>query len=202
MQTELPGLFAAGEVVGGANGANRLSGNAITEALVFGCRAGRSAAAHAKAMARKDLRAANMGAALDLVGDGRGAGRDRNTASNVARLQAIMADDVGPFRTAAKLNRALAGIAALADELGERPPRFAGAADAFDLQRLEWFDLRNMLIVARAVAQSALARTESRGAHQREDFPKLLPAWRRHQRVRLAGGALQLSGAPEQALIS
>jgi succinate dehydrogenase / fumarate reductase, flavoprotein subunit len=202
MQTELPGLFAAGEVVGGANGANRLSGNAITEALVFGCRAGRSAAAHAKAMARKDLRAANMGAALDLVGDGRGAGRDRNTASNVARLQAIMADDVGPFRTAAKLNRALAGIAALADELGERPPRFAGAADAFDLQRLEWFDLRNMLIVARAVAQSALARTESRGAHQREDFPKLLPAWRRHQRVRLAGVALQLSGAPEQALIS
>jgi succinate dehydrogenase / fumarate reductase, flavoprotein subunit len=206
MQTELPGLFAAGEVVGGANGANRLSGNAITEALVFGRRAGRSAAAHvkkhAKAMARKDLRAANMRAALDLVGDGSGAGRDRNTASMIARLQAIMADDVGPFRTAAKLNRALAGIAALADELGERPPRFAGAADAFDLQRLEWFDLRNMLMVARAVAQSALARTESRGAHQREDFPKLLPAWRRHQRVRLAGGALQLSGAPEQALIS
>ena len=202
MQTELPGLFAAGEVVGGANGANRLSGNAITEALVFGRRAGRSAAAHAKAMARKDLRAANMRAALDLVGDGSGAGRDLNTASMIARLQAIMADDVGPFRTAAKLNRALAGIAALADELGERPLRFAGAADAFDLQRLEWFDLRNMLMVARAVAQSALARTESRGAHQREDFPKLLPAWRRHQRVRLAGGALQLSGAPEQALIS
>ena len=77
-----------------------------------------------------------------------------------------------------------------------------GAVDAgFDLQRLEWFDLRNMLVVARAVAQSALARTESRGAHQREDYPKVLPAWRRHQRVRLAGGALRLSGAPEQALV-
>ena len=48
MQTDLPGLFAAGEAVGGANGANRLSGNAITEALVFGRRAGRSAAAHVK----------------------------------------------------------------------------------------------------------------------------------------------------------
>ena len=202
MQTELPGLFAAGEVVGGANGANRLSGNAITEALVFGRRAGRSAAAHANTIARKDLRAADMRAALDLVGDGGGARRDLNTASMIARLQAIMADDVGPFRTAAKLNRALAGIAALADELGARPPRFAGAADGFDLQRLEWFDLRNMLIVARAVAQSALARTESRGAHQREDYPKVLPPWRRHQRVRLAAGALQLSGAPEQALIS
>jgi succinate dehydrogenase / fumarate reductase flavoprotein subunit len=202
MRTELPGLFAAGEVVGGTNGANRLSGNAITEALVFGRRAGRSAATRAKTIARKDLRAADMRAALDLVGDGSGAGRDLNTASMIARLQAIMADDVGPFRTAAKLNRALAGIAALADELGERPPRLAGAKDAFDLQRLEWFDLRNMLIVARAVAQSALARTESRGAHQREDYPKLLPAWRCHQRVRLAGGALQLSGAPEQALVS
>ncbi|MFY9771913.1 MAG: FAD-binding protein, partial [Xanthobacteraceae bacterium] len=196
MQTELPGLFAAGEVVGGANGANRLSGNAITEALVFGRRAGRSAAAHAKTIARKDLRPVDARAALDLVGAGSGAGRDLNTASMIARLQTIMADEVGPFRTAAKLKRALAEIAALAEELGE--PRLAGAVDAgFDLQRLEWFDLRNMLVVARAVAQSALARTESRGAHQREDYPKVLPAWRRHQRVRLAGGALQLSGAPE-----
>jgi succinate dehydrogenase / fumarate reductase, flavoprotein subunit len=207
MQTELPGLFAAGEVVGGANGANRLSGNAITEALVFGRRAGRSAAAyaknHAKTVAGRNLRAADARAALDLVGAGSGASRDLNTASMIARLQAIMADEVGPFRTAAKLNRALAGIAALADELGERPPGLVGAADAgFDLQRLEWFDLRNMLVVARAVAQSALARTESRGAHQREDYPKVLPAWQRHQRVRLAGGALQLSGAPEQALVS
>jgi succinate dehydrogenase/fumarate reductase flavoprotein subunit len=199
MQTELPGLFAAGEVVGGTNGANRLSGNAITEALVFGRRAGRSAAAHVKAMARKDLLPQDARAALDLVGDG--AGRDLNTAAMIARLQAIMADEVGPFRTAAKLDRALAEIAALAGELGERPPHFAGAG-GFDLQRLEWFDLRNMLLVARAVAQSALARTESRGAHQREDYPQMLPAWRRHQRVRLAGGALQLSGAPEQALVS
>src|SRR5262252_841344 len=47
METPLPGLYAAGEAVGGANGANRLSGNAITEALAFGRRAGRSAAAHA-----------------------------------------------------------------------------------------------------------------------------------------------------------
>jgi succinate dehydrogenase/fumarate reductase flavoprotein subunit len=203
MRTELPGLFAAGEVVGGTSGANRLSGNAITEAVVFGRRAGRSAAAHAKTIARKDLRAAGLRAALDLVGEGNGAAPDLNTAAMIVRLQAIMADEVGPFRTAAKLDRALAGIAVLADELGERPPRFAGAKDAgFDLQRLEWFDLRNMLVVARAVTQSALARTESRGAHQREDFSQMLPDWRRHQRVRLAGGVLQLSGAPAEALSS
>jgi succinate dehydrogenase / fumarate reductase, flavoprotein subunit len=46
MQTGVPGLYAAGEAVGGANGANRLSGNAITEALMFGSEAGRSAGAY------------------------------------------------------------------------------------------------------------------------------------------------------------
>src|SRR5579872_6885809 len=156
MQTELPGLFAAGEVVGGANGANRLSGNAITEALVFGRRAGKSAATRVKKMSRRELPAGATRAALELV-DGGGTGPSLNTAAMIARLQAIMADEVGPFRTAAKLEGALTDIAALTEELGDRPPALAGAA-AFDLQRLEWFDLRNMLLVARSVAQSALAR--------------------------------------------
>jgi succinate dehydrogenase / fumarate reductase flavoprotein subunit len=196
MMTELPGLLVAGEVVGGPNGANRLSGNAITEALVFGRRAGKRAAQHAKQTARQKLRPQDTRAVLDLLGTD-APGRDtRNTAAMIARLQAIMADDVGPFRTGTKLRRALAGIAALAAELGEHPP---GQAAAFDLQRLEWFDLRNMLPVARAVAQAALLRTESRGAHQREDFPKTLPHWQLHQRVRLAGGELQISGAPAEA---
>jgi succinate dehydrogenase / fumarate reductase flavoprotein subunit/fumarate reductase (CoM/CoB) subunit A len=204
MRTELPGLFAAGEVVGGANGANRLSGNAITEALVFGRRAGASAAVHAEKIGRRDLRAQDTHASLDLVRDGHrrnehGARSRPNTAAMIARLQAIMADDVGPFRTASKLERALAGIAALAAELGERP---AAANGGFDLERLEWFDLRNMLTVARTVAQSALQRTESRGAHQREDFPQMLPQWQTHQRVRLAGGAVQITGAPAEAPVS
>jgi succinate dehydrogenase / fumarate reductase, flavoprotein subunit len=207
MMTELPGLFAAGEVVGGANGANRLSGNAITEALVFGRRAGRSAAARAKQIARRDLPAKSTRGALDLVG-GYGTETvrsDLNTAAMVERLQAIMADDVGPFRTGAKLQRALNGIDALTAELGERPATFlssGGSTDGFDLQRLEWFDLRNMLTVARVVAQAALNRNESRGAHQREDFPQAPPHWRRHQRVRLAGGALQMTGAPAEAAAS
>jgi succinate dehydrogenase/fumarate reductase flavoprotein subunit len=199
MQTELPGLFAAGEVVGGANGANRLSGNAITEAVVFGRRAGASAAARAKKIARRELAAEDTRAVLDLVRNGDGARSRPNTAAMIARLQAIMADDVGPFRTGSKLERALGGIAALAAELGERP---AAANGGFDLERLEWFDLRNMLTVARTVAQSALQRTESRGAHQREDFPQTLPQWQTHQRVRLAGGALQVSGSPAEALAS
>ncbi len=198
MATNVPGLFVAGEVVGGANGANRLSGNAITEALVFGRRAGRSASAHAKQAAHRDLAAGDTRAALDLV-RAEATGRDvPNTAAMIAKLQAVMADDVGPLRTAAKLQRAAAAIADLTVELGERPP----GDGAFDLQRLEWFDLRNMLAVARAVAESARNRTESRGAHQREDFPDTLPQWLLHQHTTMRGGEVEISGAPAEALAS
>jgi succinate dehydrogenase/fumarate reductase flavoprotein subunit len=193
MNGGVPGLYVAGEVVGGTNGANRLSGNAITEALVFGRRAGRSAAERVDTAAPPKLRPQDTAAALDLT---RADGSERasvNTAALISQLQATMADGVGPIRTGAKLGRALADIDALATELRDRPP---GRAAAFDLQRLEWFDLRNMLTVARAVTATALARTESRGAHQREDFPALLPQWQLHQSVRMRDGELQISGAP------
>jgi succinate dehydrogenase/fumarate reductase flavoprotein subunit len=207
MSSGVPGLFVAGEVVGGANGANRLSGNAITEALVFGREAGRSAAERAARLPHAPLRAQATQAALALV---RADGDTRstvNTAAMIARLQATMADNVGPLRTGAKLQRAVKDIAALAEELGDRPPHFdAGSAgnagtpaDAFDLQRLEWFDLRNMITVAHTVAAAALARTESRGAHQREDFEQMSPQWCVHQSVRMMDGALRFDGAPNQA---
>ncbi len=189
MQTEVPGLFVAGEAVGGANGANRLSGNAITEALVFGRRAGRSAAERAgkTKVAASDPRAAQE--VIELVSrDGPADGP--NTAAMVLELQSIMADDVGPLRTKEKLERALSRIDALKQMLGEAP---CGDHRAFDLRRLEWLDLRSMLLVARAVAQSALARTESRGAHQREDFPATSPEWRVNQIIRLNDGKLTLA---------
>jgi succinate dehydrogenase / fumarate reductase, flavoprotein subunit len=199
MATEVPGLFVAGEVVGGANGANRLSGNAITEALVFGRGAGASAAERVKrgAQSKCQIRPQDS-AALDLV-NADGFSRGPNTAAMIARLQATMTDDVGPLRTAQTLAHAMAQIDTLDAELGDRPPARAG--NSFDLQRLEWFDLRNMLVVARAVVQSALSRTESRGAHQREDFSSTLPQWQVHQTVRWRDGRLQISGAPQAAAV-
>jgi succinate dehydrogenase / fumarate reductase, flavoprotein subunit len=185
MATNVPGLYAAGEAAGGANGANRLSGNAITEALVFGRRAGRSAAERAAAIAAQPFREEDARAALDLIA---ASGADgRNTAEMITTLQATMADNVGPLRDAARLRRALARIDELTATLGERP---FGAPTAFDLRRLEWFDLRNMLLVARAVAATALAREESRGAHQREDFPATEASWRVNQTVRWRDGEL------------
>jgi succinate dehydrogenase/fumarate reductase flavoprotein subunit len=193
MATGVPGLLVAGEAVGGANGANRLSGNAITEALVFGRVAGRSAAIRAAQVARPELRRQDTAAALDLTRADAPKRGGFNSAALIARLQTVMAEGVGPIRTGAKLSRAQADIAALAAELGEIPP---GGAKAFDLERLEWLDLRNMLTVARVVTATALARTESRGAHQREDFPKPAAQWQVHQCVQLKDGALHISGAP------
>jgi succinate dehydrogenase / fumarate reductase, flavoprotein subunit len=192
MATELPGLLVAGEAVGGANGANRLSGNAITEAVVFGARAGRSAAERAKRMLAQAFRPQTARPALDLVA-ARGDGNDINTAAMIQRLQATMADDVGPFRTEARLAHALATIDYMTRALGERP---AGDNVPFDLRRLEWFDLRNMLMVARTVTMSALRRRESRGAHQREDFPGMLPDWRVNQVARLGAEGITLAAVP------
>ena len=190
MDSGLPGLYVAGEAVGGANGANRLSGNAITEALVFGRQAGRSAAAHAKTM--QAVPSGDSRAAIDLIsGDGPGAAP--NTAEMMVRLQSVMSDDVGPLRTAQGLDRARQAIADLQAELGAHP---FGRNGRFDPVRLDWFDLRNMLTVAAIVAETATLRTESRGAHQREDFPGLLPQWNVNQAVRLKAGRIDISLLP------
>ena len=194
MQTDLPGLFAAGEAVGGANGANRLSGNAITEALVFGRRAGRSAAAYAKRMNAMPDKADNTRAALELISAS--SDRDLNTADMVQTLQAAMQDDVGALRNEAGLRRALDQIDRLTQEFGELPP---GDGKGFDMRRIDWFDLRNMLLVARVVAQAALARTETRGAQQREDYPQLSPDWEFNQFAGMHDGRVVLSKASTPA---
>ncbi|MGP0094953.1 MAG: FAD-dependent oxidoreductase [Xanthobacteraceae bacterium] len=188
MQTPVPGLFVAGEAVGGANGANRLSGNAVTEALVFGRRAGRSAAARAKATASQSF--GSSGGALDWLQGDSSRRRDLNTAEMVQELQRTMWNQVGPYRTAEKLAQALGCIGEMTRALGDLPP---AAALAFDLARLEWLDLRNMLLVARVVTQAALQRTESRGAHQREDFPDQRPEWGANQVVHLRGSELEFT---------
>jgi succinate dehydrogenase/fumarate reductase flavoprotein subunit len=196
MATGVPGLFAAGEVVGGANGANRLSGNAVTEALVFGRRAGKSAAERASRAATPALRAQDTKVALDLIDDDGANGSAANTAAAIADLQSVMTEDVGPFRTEATLSRALLRLKAISGEHGDHP---AGEPGNFDMRRLDWFDMRNMLTVAHAVTQCALNRTESRGAHQREDFPQMSPQWQMRQRVTMRDGKLVISTEPAAA---
>jgi len=190
MQTTLPGLFVAGEAVGGANGANRLSGNAITEALVFGRRAGRAAASHVKRLKTFPDHADNNHVATALMAADAPT-RNFNTAAMLETLQKTMQDNVGALRSRTKITAALHTIGHLNDELGDTPP---GDGNRFDMRRIDWFDLRNMLLVSRVVAETALARTETRGAHQREDCPELSPDWAINQTVTLRDRRIEISG--------
>jgi len=192
METCVPNLFAAGEAVGGASGANRLSGNAITEAFVFGERAGTTAAARAKARTASGWNAAAAAKALALFGERQGAGVVPNTAALLVELQALMADHVGPFRTEEQLKHALSRLQQMQEALGALP---AGGKH-YDMVGLDWLDLRNMLLVAQCVVLAAMERKESRGAHQREDFPGMLPEWDLNQVLSWREGRLGLRRAP------
>jgi len=174
MHTCVPHLLAAGEAVGGANGANRLSGNAITEALTFGQRAGEQAAALA-------VRTPMPRLAQDAPPPWRES--DVNPAAEIASLQALMNTHVGPLRTQAGLEETLEQILALAPLCAELGAPRAG----LDAEWIDRHDLRNMRLVAECVARAALTREESRGAHQREDFAETREAWQKHQTIRLAG---------------
>jgi succinate dehydrogenase/fumarate reductase flavoprotein subunit len=180
MKTSIPHLFAAGEAVGGANGANRLSGNAISEAFVFGRRAG----LRAGELAESSIRHPRAGGAPVFSKKT----PDLNPAAEIVRLQATMQKDVGPLRTGVGLRRALEHIESLAAACAELPAPAAGLDPAW----IDLHDLRDMRLVAECVTRAALAREESRGAHQREDFPQAGDAWLARQRIRLSIEGLRL----------
>ena len=194
LESGIAGLFACGEAIGGANGANRLSGNAITETFVFGARAGHYAAL--RAMKQPMPPADVAGPAIDFLRSTER--RDApNTAASISSLQALMSDNVGPFRTGDKLRIAIERLADIQRDIGDRP--LTSSSGGFDPVLIDWLDLRNMLLVARAVALPALARTESRGAHQREDHPGLDDAWEVSQVVDMTDGRLNIRTAKEKA---
>ncbi|PWG65420.1 L-aspartate oxidase [Spiribacter halobius] len=169
-RTEMPGLFAAGEDTGGVHGANRLGGNGVANSTVFGGIAGDSMAAalvegdghHAPdeaALARavQDCRLPLEQPPGDLFG-------------LQERLRDVMWQDAGILRTEERLRRALDSLATLDAELATTG--IAGGEDlAFNLTWHDWLNLRNQILVSRAIVTAALARENSRGAHYREDFP-------------------------------
>ena len=170
METRVKGLYTAGEAVGGANGANRLSGNAITEAFVFGERAGSSATEAAKHTS-VDWESELAASAFERV-NALKSKRSKGGVTPVAlqeKLQTLMWEKAGPFRTEEKLSAALARIQQI--QRDELPNLSVTEPTLYNLDLQDWFELRAMLTTAEAVVRSALARKESRGAHQREDFP-------------------------------
>jgi fumarate reductase flavoprotein subunit len=194
-RTALPALFAAGEDTGGVHGANRLGGNGVANSTVFGGIAGDEVAAYvaqsgpAPAPDADRLAAAVAACEAPLARAGGGMEPLRE------RLQALMWDDVGILRERAGLERAIGALDALHEELGTIG--VGGGDRAYNLAWHDWLNLDSLLLVSRAIARSALAREDSRGAHYREDHPATGDlAASAYTRVALAGGAFRVDFAP------
>jgi fumarate reductase flavoprotein subunit len=171
--TPVGGLYAAGETACvSINGANRLGSNSLPECLVFGARAGRAAAEYAataaapspavRAQAADEVRRLER----DLLGNHDGTER---VSAIRDQMQATMEESAGIYRTGP-------AMADGGDTLAELQQRMAkvGVADtsrSFNTELVAALELANMLDIAECMLRSGLAREESRGAHQRTDFP-------------------------------
>ena len=193
LETRVAGLFAAGEAVGGPGGANRLSGNAISEALVFGERAGHVAAEAAGGADPGWLPAYAERARAELAGLRARTGEGPAPGVVQTELQDVMWERAGPFRTGEGLARALDAIHRFRRGL---PDLALAEGDVFNLDLQDWYELKAMLRSAEAVVVSATNRTESRGAHQRLDAPQPSPTFEKNQRLSLSGDALTSRWTP------
>jgi succinate dehydrogenase / fumarate reductase flavoprotein subunit len=192
----VPGLYAVGECSGGMHGSNRLGGNSLSDLLVFGARAGADAAAYAGGVSTRpevledDVTASGRSALAPFETDG-----GENPYTIQQDLQQAMNDLVGIIRTGEELERSLQEVA----RLTERAERMT--VQGHRQYNPGWhlaIDLRNMLLVSECVARAALARTESRGGHTRDDFPTSDADWGTKNLVlRLDGsGGVELTEQP------
>ncbi len=170
--TDVEGLWAIGEASSGLHGANRLGGNSLIELLVFGRIVGQSAVAYSdelEAQVRSQESLAEARAEIDdlLASDG---------AENVRALQRevrnLMTEHAGVVRDEAGLLAGLEKLAAIEARMADVGihPDIAGYSDLAHA-----FDLRSSVLAARATLESALERRETRGCHNRSDYPELDP---------------------------
>ncbi|MDQ6772468.1 MAG: FAD-binding protein [Candidatus Dormibacteraeota bacterium] len=175
--TNVPGLYAAGEVASGLHGANRLGGNSLSDLLVFGKRAGDAAAAfaadHSEAAAI-DKSQVEAATARLLAPLGRPHGESPYKLQ--AELQDICTQHAPIIREEQGLRAGLEKVL----ELGQRAEECGCGGPSGRAFNPGWHtaqDVHNMLINAQALFRCALERKESRGAHARSDYPKLDPKW-------------------------
>ena len=170
--TVVPGLFAAGECACvSVHGANRLGTNSLVDLLVFGRRAGRQMARYAGQVERP-LPIADalepVRAELEAI---RGREPGGESVSVIRKeLQDVMMDNVGVYRDATVLTVALNKVNELRSRYGK--VSIADCGSVFNTELLEAQELGYLLDIALVTVTSALARTESRGAHSREDYPE------------------------------
>jgi fumarate reductase flavoprotein subunit len=172
--TPLQGLFAAGEVACvSINGANRLGSNSLTELLVFGARAGKSAASfalqHSTPNGRVLAQAEDEKRRLEEQFLRKTEGHE-SIAALREEMQKTMEKSAGIYRTGTRLAEAAATLRRLQERF--RDVAMSDHSRTFNTELTAALELSFMLDVAEAIVQCALNRTESRGSHQRTDFPK------------------------------
>jgi succinate dehydrogenase flavoprotein subunit len=179
-QSTVSGLFAAGEAAAGLHGSNRLGGNSLSDLLVFGKRAGKAAADHAKSVPSGSLDSAQLqDAGREMLAPFERT--DGEFPYEIHRdLQEFMQTLVGIFRIEEDLQRALGEL----EKLNPRLQRMR--ADGSRMFNPGWHltrDLRSMVLISEAVTRSALARRESRGAHSRIDYPNFDETWGKQNNI-------------------
>ncbi|HXW66920.1 MAG TPA: FAD-binding protein [Thermoplasmata archaeon] len=194
--TSLPGLFAAGEAACvSIHGANRLGGNSLLETLVFGKQAGIAAAEHALAAPRPEMLPADVdGAASPLrAWSARRDGEDPSTLRT--ELQQTMERYVGIYRNEADLLEGLQRVRALRARFAN--VRVVDPSTVYNLNLTDALEVGHLLELAEVIVVGAYARTESRGAHARTDYPKRDDAhWMRHTMARRTPEGPNLSYTP------
>jgi fumarate reductase flavoprotein subunit len=167
--TALLGLFAAGEDTGGVHGANRLGGNGVANSTVFGGIAGETMA---KWVVDKPLLPCDMNAVMASIEQHelplRAVQGDIESVRDA--LADCMWNEVGISRNKESLLQARSRLDQLTAELHQIG--VGGDSREFNLTWQDWMNLRNLILVSRAINEAALARENSRGSHYREDFPQ------------------------------
>lgn len=194
--TPLVGFYAAGECACvSVHGANRLGTNSLVDLVVFGRRGGRAMAEFCQQTDLAPLPKEPEGWALAELERLRGSSGKERAADIRSALQQTMMDHVSVFRENAGLETALDTIKELQERY--RHLHIDDRGRRFNTEILEAFELGSLLDLAEVTTTAALARTESRGAHWREDFPKRDDVnWLKHSLAYRKNGEIVLKYKP------
>jgi succinate dehydrogenase / fumarate reductase flavoprotein subunit len=164
------GLYAAGEAACvSVHGANRLGTNSLVDLVVFGRRAGQHMAEFCSGADRAGLAPHSDRRSHEDICRLMKPGRKTSVRSIRDKVQAVMMESVGIFRTASGIRKAIADLRVLESEW--QSVRVNDRNRMFNTELMEALEQKNLLDIARITAECALRREESRGAHAREDFP-------------------------------
>jgi succinate dehydrogenase / fumarate reductase flavoprotein subunit len=171
--TDVDGLWAIGEASSGLHGANRLGGNSLIELLVFGRLVGRSAVAYSDGLEAQVRSKSAVGEARAEIDDLLSSEGTENVRALQREVRNLMTEHAGVVRDEAGLQAGLDKLANIEERMANVGihPDIAGFADLSHA-----FDLRSSVLAARATIECALERRETRGCHNRSDYPEQDPA--------------------------